>query len=353
MTNPPMLLEIHHLNAVAGSTTILHDVSLSMPAGQRLAIIGPSGAGKTTLLRCIAGLTKPQSGQIKIDGREVCNAHRSVAPSQRGVSMVFQNYALWPHLTVYDHLRLVVSDAGEIPTWIQRVRLDGLEQRRPAQLSGGEQARLALARALVARPPLLLMDEPFRNLDPHLARELKNELRAVFDELSLGVILVTHDQHEAFTMAHEVAILRDGQLVAKGAPRDLYRSPRHPAVAEFLGTSMALAVSQYDGDTAATCLGPVRVLSSSSNRHRGAKLLLRPEDLEIEADPSGNACIVRQDDEGASRLLQLRVGPEEFLVRIFSDLSVQTGDRVQARVRRPLAPWPEAELATSSPDSDS
>ena len=235
---PPSLLA-ESLTRSFGAVQAARDVSLTVEAGETLALLGPSGCGKSTVLRMIAGLETPDSGRVSVAGREVT----TLPPEQRHVGLVFQDYALFPHLSVLDNVAYGPRRRGETKLAAQArahealelVALAELAGRFPAQLSGGQQQRVALARALATRSPLLLLDEPLSNLDEKLRAELRSELRALFGRVGAGVLIVTHDQREALALADRVAVMRAGQIVQVGAAREVFREPKTAWVAEFLG----------------------------------------------------------------------------------------------------------------------
>ena len=235
---PPSLLA-ESLTRSFGAVQAARDVSLTVKAGETLALLGPSGCGKSTVLRMIAGLETPDSGRVSVAGREVT----TLPPEQRHVGLVFQDYALFPHLSVLDNVAYGPRRRGETKLVAQArahealelVALAELAGRFPAQLSGGQQQRVALARALATRSPLLLLDEPLSNLDEKLRAELRSELRALFGRVGAGVLIVTHDQREALALADRVAVMRAGQIVQVGAAREVFREPKTAWVAEFLG----------------------------------------------------------------------------------------------------------------------
>jgi putative spermidine/putrescine transport system ATP-binding protein len=222
-----------------GQVQAVAGVDLEVRRGEFLTLLGPSGSGKTTILKLIAGFERPTAGRILLDGEDISR----LSPAERGIGVVFQNYALFPHMTVRDN----VGYALKLRSWdrerrqqrvreaLALVRLEGYETRYPRQLSGGQQQRVAVARALAFHPRLLLMDEPLGALDRALRVEMQEELRRIHREASATVIYVTHDQEEALTLSDRVAILRDGRLQQVGAPRDLYRVPATRFVATFFG----------------------------------------------------------------------------------------------------------------------
>jgi thiamine transport system ATP-binding protein len=233
------ILQVSGLSAAYGSSEVLHDVDLHVPAGQLLCVLGPSGGGKSTLLRVVAGLEPARAGSVRLRGRDLAG----VPAHERGIGLMFQDYALFPHRDVGQNVAfgLRIQGAGpeavrvRVAELLATVGLPGLERRPVARLSGGEQQRVALARALAPRPDLLMLDEPMGSLDRSLRERLPEELRAIFAELGLTVVYVTHDQDEALSVADRVVILERGRLVADGSPEDLWQRPPTEWVARFLG----------------------------------------------------------------------------------------------------------------------
>ena len=233
-----------------GGNQALRDVSLDVEAGTFLVLLGPSGSGKTTLLRCLAGIERVTSGRIMIGGRTVADGRVHVSPDQRDLSMVFQDYALWPHLTAHDNVafalrrRKLPRDAARkrAAAMLERVGLGALGQRYPNELSGGEQQRVALARALVADTGLILCDEPLSNLDADLRERMRLEISSLVRDAGATTVYITHDQAEAFALADRVGILEKGNLVQLGTPEDIYTQPATAFVARFTGLSGELPV---------------------------------------------------------------------------------------------------------------
>src|SRR5437867_1917113 len=223
------------------------DVSFEVPRGKLFTLLGPSGCGKTTTLRSIAGLEKPISGEIAIDGRVVYSSSKGifVAPNKRNFGMVFQSYAIWPHMNVFQNVAFPLEvrrlSRKEIRERVERVltavQLDHLVNREATKLSGGQQQRLALARALVMEPQLLLLDEPLSNLDAKLRDAMRTELKRLQRELSLTTVYVTHDQSEALALSHEIAVMNEGRIIQVGTPRQIYEQPHDKFVADFVGTT--------------------------------------------------------------------------------------------------------------------
>ncbi len=253
-------ITINNLVKVFGSgvtaATAVDHLSLVIEPGELFFLLGPSGCGKTTLLRMIAGFIDPTSGQVAFDGKDVTHE----APNKRNTGMVFQSYALWPHMTVAQNVafglnvRKVPNPEKDIRVLeaLAAVQMEDYANRKPNQLSGGQQQRVALARALVIKPDVLLLDEPLSNLDAKLRNDLRLQIRKICKASGITTVYVTHDQKEALSMADRVALLRDGQIMQVGSPRELYRSPNTRFVAEFLGeTNLIEAKPIRDGDSPA------------------------------------------------------------------------------------------------------
>jgi ABC-type Fe3+/spermidine/putrescine transport system ATPase subunit len=227
----------------------VESLSLKIPAGEFLALLGPSGCGKTTTLRLIAGLLTPSAGTIMADGKEISSASRVLPAHRRGMSMIFQNYALWPHMTVAENvafgLKLRKAGADAIKAGVldalEMVRLASFRDRYPSELSGGQQQRVALARAIALKPSILLFDEPLSNLDAGLRDEMRDEIRRTHDAFGMTSIYVTHDQSEAMSISDRIAILNKGRLEQLDAPQDMYERPKSAFVANFLGKTNVLS----------------------------------------------------------------------------------------------------------------
>ncbi|MCB9169201.1 MAG: ABC transporter ATP-binding protein [Flavobacteriales bacterium] len=221
------LLEVTAISFAHREQPVLRDVQLTLGAGEVLVVVGPSGCGKTTLLRMIAGLERPASGSISMHGKVLCNGRRSVPPEERPIGMVFQGLALFPHLTVAGnvgfglaHLKRPERDAL-VRAELERVGLRGLDDRYPHQLSGGQQQRVAIARALVRRPRLLLMDEPFSDLDAHTRSSVRNEVQRILRAHGTAAIIVSHDREDAFHLGDRIALMDEGRIVREGSAEEL------------------------------------------------------------------------------------------------------------------------------------
>jgi putative spermidine/putrescine transport system ATP-binding protein len=323
----------------ADGTRGLLPTTLHVEPGEVLALLGPSGCGKTTLLRLIAGLESPDEGSRIVFGDQDVTG-RPV--EQRGVGMVFQSYALFPQMTVEANigygLRIRGVAAAEerrlVGELVDLTRLGGLEKKRPAELSGGQRQRVALARAVAVRPRVLLLDEPLAALDAKLKESLRDELAELLRRLHITAIHVTHDQHEAMAIADRLAVMSAGRIVQIGRGEDLYRSPQHPFVAEFLGRVNRLlrapdAVAEgvlHLGGAAFTCPPAWKAHTT---------LLIRPEDLEVGAPQAGwGAATVEQRTFLGDRVqLKLRAEGQPLLVAdVGRDIALRPGDSVGVRI---------------------
>jgi iron(III) transport system ATP-binding protein len=271
-------------------------ISLSLCCGDLLALLGPSGCGKTTLLRLIAGFETPQDGTIAITERPVAGNGQWVPPERRGVGMVFQDYALFPHLTVRQNIEFGLGNrahsASRVKDVLAIVRLVGLENRYPHQLSGGQQQRVALARAIAPNPSLILLDEPLSNLDVQVRLQLRQELRAILKAAGASAIFVTHDQEEALSIADQVAVMCQGRLEQIGTPEQLYQQPASRFVAEFV-TQANLIPAQRQGKVWQTEIGAIAIGSDQfSSLPDQSDLMLRQEDLVLTPDPHSSITII-------------------------------------------------------------
>ncbi|MFZ9121016.1 MAG: ABC transporter ATP-binding protein [Methylophilaceae bacterium] len=277
------IIQIKNINVSYGTNHVLKDVNLTIHHKDFYTFLGPSGCGKTTLLRLIAGFEKSQSGELYIAGQEVSNSN----PWERDVGMVFQNYALWPHMTVYKNVSFGLEEKkipkDEIDQRVKEilalVDLQDLSKRYPYQLSGGQQQRVALARTLVVKPKVLLLDEPLSNLDAKLRVQMRKELLDLHNQLGITTIFVTHDQEEANAMSTNLAIFNEGVVQQMGKPVDLYNNPANTFVANFLGTTNVL-----EGTIANTVFTSNQglVIQGLASDAKGSSVLLRPQNLYLE-----------------------------------------------------------------------
>jgi iron(III) transport system ATP-binding protein len=276
-------IEVRGLRASFGGPDVLRGVDLTVHPGTVVALLGPSGCGKTTLLRSIAGLERPVDGEIRIGGRTVSAAGTHVAPEERRVGMVFQDWALFPHLKVAANVGYGLPRAERrgprVAEALAMVGLAGLGDRSPSTLSGGQQQRVALARAIAPRPSVLLLDEPFSNLDTALRVDVRAEVHQLLVELGMTTVFVTHDQDEAFVLGDEVAVMDDGLIVQQAPPAELYDRPASPWVASFVGDANLVA-GRAAGRSATTALGPLPLRDAVDGP---VQVLLRPEELRLDA----------------------------------------------------------------------
>jgi len=235
------ILKVNNLNKNFGNVKAVQGVSFEAAEGKVLSLLGPSGCGKTTTLRCIAGFENPDAGEISLDDRRITH----IPPEKRGIGMVFQNYALWPHMTVYANLAFGLQikkiPKDEITKKIKRVlsmvRLEGYENRYPRQMSGGQQQRIAMARALVFEPEIMLLDEPLSNLDAQLREEMRFEFTELQKKLGITAVYVTHDQSEALVISDKIVILNQGEIIQSGSPKEIYSNPKNNFVAGFIAVT--------------------------------------------------------------------------------------------------------------------
>ena len=311
-----------------GDEPVLHGVSLDVSPGESIALLGPSGCGKTTLLRLIAGLERPSSGSITI-GEDLVAGETWVPPDRRRVGMVFQDWALFPHLSVAKNVAYGISKSTskdtEVSAALEMMNLAGLEDRMPATLSGGQQQRVALARALAPRPGVLLLDEPFSNLDTSLRIEVRTEVRELLADLGITSIFVTHDQDEAFIVGDRVAVMREGHIVQTATPYDLYHNPVDRLTAEFVGTVSSLSATAQSG----TAQSPIGSLAVSPKLQGPVDLILRPEQLALEA--GGDAEVLLVEYYGHDTLVFVESGDDQLRVRCGPTTNYSRGDRVTVR----------------------
>jgi iron(III) transport system ATP-binding protein len=306
--------------------------SLCVERGEVVALLGPSGCGKTTLLRLVAGFERPDAGTVEVAGRLVAGSGTWVPPERRRIGMVFQDYALFPHLTATENIGFGLRRADRAPrvrALLTMVGLDGLGGRYPYELSGGQQQRVALARALAPSPELVLLDEPWSNVDPNLRESLRAELTEIVRPLGVTVVLVTHDREEAFALADRIALMRDGAVVQLGKSEELYFAPASRWAAEFVGAGNVLPGEIVDG-TIETSLGPFPA-NGSAGRDK-VKVLVRPELLELEPDPAGAAEVVAREFRGHDVLYRVRVRDVELVSQRPSTEIVPLGSRVSIRL---------------------
>ena len=317
-----------------GAVHAVREVSLDIERGELMAVLGPSGCGKTTLLRTIAGFERPDAGSVEVSDEVVAGPGRFVPPERRRIGMVFQDYALFPHLTVTGNIAfgLVNRPRGDREALTRRtLELVGLQHkasRHPHELSGGERQRVALARALAPEPAVVLLDEPFSNLDATLRAGLRREVELILRDAEATALLVTHDQEEALSLADRVAVMREGRIVQVGAPEEVYVRPASRWAAQFVGEVNVLAGVAH-GSGVETELGLFDLRAPASG---AVHVAVRPEQLELRADHDGNAEVVAREFRGHDVLYRLRhEGGRVVLVQLPSLELYDVGARVFVR----------------------
>lgn len=282
------VLSVKNLSKSFGGVTVIEDCSLDMPWGEMVTLLGPSGCGKTTLLRVVAGLEQPDQGVIRIAGSLVAGNGTWVRPEDRLVGMVFQDWALFPHLDVAGNVGYGVPRrrrAAEVAKTMELVNLLGMQNRAPHTLSGGQQQRVALARALAPQPTILLLDEPFSNLDAALRREVRTEVRQLLRDRRMSAVFVTHDREEAMVLADRVAVMNEGRIVQIGSPAEVYQHPSSPWVAAFVG-AVSLYPAVASGTVAETDFGLIPLFKPGKGP---VDVAVRPEDLDLDQSDSATA----------------------------------------------------------------
>ena len=346
-----------YTNELGQPVKAAQDVSINVPEGHFFTLLGPSGCGKTTTLRSIAGLERPNGGEITVGDVVVFSARRNifVPPNRRGFGMVFQSYAIWPHMDVFSNTAFPLQvgkkklSKSEIDAKVMKVltavQLDHLRDREATKLSGGQQQRLALARALVMEPKLLLLDEPLSNLDAKLRELMRFELKRLQRELRITTVYVTHDQSEALALSHQIAVMNAGRIQQIGSPRDIYERPQTQFVADFVGTTnfvdgtVMAALAEERHYLVQTELGTLHAYSVETVRPGQAVMLsIRPEDVRLSQAPlaAGENVIVGAVDQkvflGESLDWVVKVGNRTLLSRTHPTIYTRIGEKVWAHI---------------------
>ncbi len=327
-------------------------VGFTVEAGEMVTLLGPSGCGKTTTLRCVAGLERPHSGRIQVDNSPVVDveAKTFVPPQSRNLGMVFQSYAIWPHMSVYDNVAYAL-EGKKLPRAeirkrteeaLELVQLSGFADRPAPRLSGGQQQRVAIARAIAGSPKALLFDEPLSNLDAKLRSEMRTELRRLQQQVGLTSIYVTHDQSEALAISDWIIVMRNGKIVERGRPAEIYRAPKQLFTAHFIGNTNLIPgkVTGRDGATGIVALdtvhGPMTGLDPNGNLSNGdaVRLSIRPEDMHSMTDEAATentitGKVVVATFQGSSVEAELACGGETIQCRFGRDAALSIGAEVR------------------------
>jgi iron(III) transport system ATP-binding protein len=331
-------LSISNVTSDYQGQVILQQLNLTLQQGEIVALLGPSGCGKTTLLKAIAGLQGISQGCIKINGQVLSGEGVFIASEQRGVGMIFQDYALFPHLTVGDNILFGVKGLAQherktrLIEMLELVKLFGLSERYPHELSGGQQQRVSIARALAYQPEIMLLDEPFSNIDAQVRHEMMLEIRAILKQRNVSAVFVTHSKDEAFVFADKLALFEQGHIVQHGAAETLYANPNSRYVADFLGTTNYLPVTVLSDYQVKSPLG---VLTSSTALSHAVdvqgQLLLRPQQMMLQADPQGLAEVV--DRRFLGTVCHYQVKLNDIYLEVSSPImSFAAGQRVNLTV---------------------
>jgi iron(III) transport system ATP-binding protein len=306
-------VEVTGVSKSFGGAEVLHSIDLAVESGAMVALLGPSGCGKTTLLRVIAGLERPDAGDVRVGGRLLASDDQFVPPERRRIGMVFQDWALFPHLSVEKNVAYGLPKLGaparreRVADALRLVGLQALATRSPGTLSGGQQQRVALARALAPQPSVLLLDEPFSNLDTALRVQVRTEVHRLLASLGITTVFVTHDQEEAFVLGDEVAVMENGRIVQQATPAQLYRSPATRWVASFVGDAN-LVPGSVRGRVADTKIGPVPVATDLTG---AVDVLIRPESVVL--GPGSRAAVELVEFYGHDTVYVVRVGDDLLL----------------------------------------
>ncbi|MGI2171130.1 ABC transporter ATP-binding protein [Shewanella sp. MF05960] len=331
-------LSISNVSSDYQGQVILHQLNLTLQQGEIVALLGPSGCGKTTLLKAIAGLQGISQGSIKINGEVLSGEGIFIASEQRGVGMIFQDYALFPHLTVGDNILFGVKGLNKLERqtrledMLELVKLTGLGGRYPHELSGGQQQRVSIARALAYQPELMLLDEPFSNIDAQVRHEMMLEIRAILKQRNVSAVFVTHSKDEAFVFADKLALFEQGHIVQHGAAETLYANPNSRYVADFLGTTNYLPVTLLSSHQVQSPLG-VLTSSTALSHAVGAQgqLLLRPQQMMLQADPKGLGEVIDRRFLGSVCHYQVKLN--DIYIEVSSPImSFAAGQRVSLTV---------------------
>lgn len=355
-------LKVKQLSKYFGDHIAVNNVSFSLDKGQIACLLGPSGCGKTTLLRTIAGFEEIREGEIWLENDKVSTPHKTIAPESRQVGMVFQDFALFPHLSIEDNISFGIQKmkraekTRRISALMELINLSQLAQRYPHELSGGQQQRVALARALAPKPKLLLMDEPFSSMDVELREELARDVRVILKKEGTTAILVTHDQHEAFAMTDVIGVMNKGRLIQWDSGYNLYHKPANEFVADFIGQGVFLDGTVVDKNTVKTELADlIGAVPDGCQSGCPVRVLVRPDDIIHDDNSPRTATIKQRNFRGASYIytLELESGTE-ILSLVHSHHNHAIGEQLGIKLEIDhLVIFPNKKLIDKKPQSDS
>ena len=341
------LIRLQNVNKNYGQTRAVIDLDLIIPKSAITVLLGRSGCGKTTTLRLIAGLEKPDSGDIWIGDQQVSGGSKWVSATQRKIGMVFQDYALFPHLSVAQNIGFGIPKLSaavrksRTADLLDLVGLAGMEDRYPHQLSGGQQQRVALARALAPSPDVILLDEPFSNLDASLRQAMREEVRRILHESNVTTVFVTHDQEEALRLADELVVMEGGHVLQRGAPEDVYRYPASMQVAQFLGKVNVLQGVAKQG-MVDTPLGSLKLHDPSMQGL--VEVVLLPEAISLAVDPLSTTIVEDVSYFGFHQLVTLKLADGDLLqARTWSHANIAVGDKVSTTVSSSVVAYAKKE----------
>jgi iron(III) transport system ATP-binding protein len=326
-------LVLRNVSRTFGGFTAVDGLNLALREGELVSLLGPSGCGKTTTLRMIAGFITPSAGTIELDGQVISSAQSSLPPEKRGMSMIFQSYAIWPNMTVEQNvafglkLQKVAADEAKkrIDKILDVVQLKALRDRYPSELSGGQQQRVALARAIVVNPKVLLLDEPLSNLDANLREEMRYEIRRLHDEFNMTMVYVTHDQGEAMVTSDRIAVMNKGRIEQLDAPFELYGRPKTRFVAGFIGrTNLLTGARRDDAVDFGGFFLPARSLAADGQLPSEVQVSIRPQCIQLTRDRPGErdahccveASIARRSYLGESWDYHISLAPSLEPIRV-------------------------------------
>ncbi len=333
-------LHINQVNVAYNDQLVVDNVSFSLAEGELACLLGPSGCGKTTILRAISGFQTLNAGSINLGGQKLCDTSHDLVPEKRNVGMVFQDHALFPHLSIYDNVSFGLKNSSKaekkerVSDLLNLVGMIEHIGKYPHELSGGQSQRVALARAIAPQPKLLLMDEPFSNLDTELRESLGYEVRELLKELNMTAIMVTHDQHDAFALGDRVGVMSQGKLMQWDSSFNLYHAPNNRFVANFIGDGIFVEGHMIDDNVVITPFGEIR--GETVNQKfvgQDIDLLLRPDDVKYDNNSAVRGKIIRKAFKGAQTLYTIRHESGNTLMSLASSHDdYEIGDNIGLRI---------------------